>query len=129
MATEADKVNNGAMATLIAVVALGVVGVALAVTAPTRMQQFAERDGNGRLGAGGVPRPRQGTAREAGRGHADRSRDADRRARAARRIRRVLLRRCPRPRSLRPRVQVAQRLLPVVPAAPRAEPPLAAKRP
>jgi len=43
MATEADKVNNGAMATLIAVVALGVVGVALAVTALTRMQQFSER--------------------------------------------------------------------------------------
>jgi len=42
MATEADKVNNGAMATLIAVVALGVIGVALAVTALTRMQQGAE---------------------------------------------------------------------------------------
>lgn len=45
MATEADKVNNGAMATLIAVVALGVVGVALAVTALTRMQQSAEFGG------------------------------------------------------------------------------------
>ena len=45
MATEADKVNNGAMATLIAVVALGVVGVALAVTALTRMQQSAEYGG------------------------------------------------------------------------------------
>lgn len=45
MATEADKVNNGAMATLIAVVALGVIGVALAVTALTRMQQAAEHEG------------------------------------------------------------------------------------
>ena len=45
MATEADKVNNGAMATLIAVVALGVIGVALAVTALTRKQQSAEYEG------------------------------------------------------------------------------------
>jgi hypothetical protein len=42
MATETDKVNNGALATLIAVVALGVIGVALAVTALTRKQVYDE---------------------------------------------------------------------------------------
>ena len=50
MATEVDKVNNGALATLIAVVALGVIGVALAVTALTRQQVSAhheEKEGMG----------------------------------------------------------------------------------
>ena len=49
MATELDKVNNGALATLIAVVALGVIGVAWAVTALTRQQMSAhafEKEGS-----------------------------------------------------------------------------------
>jgi hypothetical protein len=52
MATELDKVNNGALATLIAVVALGVIGVALAVTALTRQQvsvHQAEKEGTAQV--------------------------------------------------------------------------------
>ncbi|MFO7177738.1 MAG: hypothetical protein DIU78_003460, partial [Pseudomonadota bacterium] len=52
MATEADKVNVGALATLISVIALGVVGVSLAVTALTRDEMAtaaAEKDATARV--------------------------------------------------------------------------------